>query len=772
MEIQNINSLIHAFETGVNLFLGAGFSTKAHDYCGRELPLATALLEELQLKFNKKINDLPKLCTILNTSHKAELKEYLTNRYKVLSYEKWYENINLLNIKGIYTTNIDDLVPTIVAKSNSTRYINDMSVNGESMDTNRINYLPLHGSVLHPERPYIFDVASLANIYRQVPRMWNYLSNATEKFPTVFIGYSFNDSSVIQALTSQPSFENAKQEKWILLRNPSDDELEYFKAMDFSIIKGDTEEFLKNISILLSSSSIEKQKNDVNHIEKLLGKNIVPKDGRNLPSRPIVRFFRGEPPMWNDIIGNNIYKLSYYKDIQDSVYEKGKNTLIIGAPVTGKTTLGMQIAYNIKFDGIKLIFNDLTISRAQYVAKILNSAKALIFIENFTDDIEAVLYLSQIPSVKIVGIDRSSYFSAVSHKFDQELFRIVSISELTDLDFQKVFESLPAEVKSGEVRKERSSKYIQDSIYEFVIRNIKGQRIEARYNTVMKDLEKDYPSEAEFLVLCAYMHQSRVPLSMEVAISYFSGEYDYREVYKIKNQLQDSLVEFSSDELLDDNIDYYYPRSYYTAESILKGASIRLVKMVMQKVIDNVPTIQIFNYKTFRRYAFDKTLVQRAFIDWKEGKNFYEQAFLYDNNNPYILQQGALYLASKDKYKEAFNWIDRAITMTNDKYFSIRNSHAIILFDANYDALPSNKAEEQLDESMEILHRCYNNDNRKIFHAVVYAKQAIRYFNKVNEEKTINYLRQAKDWITEELKHNHWSYELKDIKRELDNYTF
>lgn len=772
MEIQNKNSLIHAFETGVNLFLGAGFSIKARDISGRELPLASALLKELQLKFNKKTNDLPKLCTILNTSHKSELQEYLTNRYRVSNYEKWYENINLLNIKGVYTTNIDNLVPKIIAKSSKTRYINDMSVNGESMDENKINYLALHGCVLHPDKPYIFDVASLANIYSQVPRLWSYLSNATEKFPTIFIGYSFNDTSVIQALTSQPSFENAKQEKWILLRNPSDEELEYFQAMDFSIIKGDTEEFLKDIPILLNNGGIDKQKDNVDQIEKLLGRNIVPKDGRNLPSRPIVRFFRGEPPMWNDIIGNNIYKLSYYKDIQDSVYEKGKNTLIIGAPVTGKTTLSMQVAYNIKYDGIKLIFNDLTISRAQYVEKILNGAKALIFIENFTDDIEAILYLSQIPSIKVVGIDRSTYFSSVSHKFDQDLFRIISISELTDLDFQKVFESLPAEVKFGEVRKERSSKYIQDSIYEFVIRNIKGQRIEIRYNAVMKDLEKDYPSEAEFLVLCAYMHQSRVPLSMEVAISYFSDEYDYSDVYEIKDQLQDLLVEFSSDDLLDDNIDYYYPRSYYTAESILNSASSHLVKKVMQRMIENVPSIQIFNYKTFRKYAFDKTVVQRAFRDWTEGKKFYEQVFLYDNKNPYVLQQGALYLASKYRYKEAFNWIDRAITMTNDKYFSIRNSHAIILFDANYDALPSIQAEEQLDESMEILHRCYNNDNRKIFHAVVYAKQAIRYFNKINEDKTINYLRHAQDWIAEELKHNHWSYELKDIKKKLDNYTF
>ena len=69
--------------------------------------------------------------------------------------------------------------------------------------------------------------------------------------------------------------------------------------------------------------------------------------------------------------------------------------------------------------------------------------------------------------------------------------------------------------------------------------------------------------------------------------------------------------------------------------------------------------------------------------------------------------------------------------------------------------------EKQLDKSMEILHKCYTDDSRKIFHAIVYADQAERYYMKTNCSKTIKYLQQARIWLKEESSNNQWNYELK-----------
>lgn len=764
MEIKNKNSLIHAMKTGINVFVGAGFSLYAYDKKKQNLPSGNGLADELKSMFNVKASSLSMISTILQRKAKTEFKAFLTERFSVDSYESFYNNLNLVNVKSYFTTNIDNLIPKIVSAENSKRFINDLLVNGENADANRINYLPLHGCVENPENEYVFDVQSLATTFGNNSRIWSYLSNACEKNPTIFLGYSYSDNSVIQALSSYRTFENAQKEKWILLYNPTDDQIEFYEALDFTIIKGEIKEFLELLPNILDNEELSGKKNEEEEIRDIFKSNLVPLDNRNQVSRPIIDFFRGQVPIWSDILSNKIYRVSYYKQIQDSIYNQNRQTIVIGAPVSGKTTLAMLLAYNVQFEGVKLMYSGLTLSKVDFILKILGNLKALIFVENFTDNIEAFLKLSQAKNITVVGVDRSQFYSTVSHMLTPQMFDIINVTELSDNDIQGVFNSVPVEIKASSMKTKRKSKdiYAADSIYEFVIRNIKGQNIVERYKKIIHDLEHDDSDLMEFLLLCAYMHKCRVPLSIEVAYSYFSDIYNYQYVLEMKDELEDMLSEFEgSNDLLDSSIEYYYPRTYFIAEAILKYSSPLLLKKIMSKVIDNVPKYLIYNFKTFRKFAFDSLLTAKAFVDWKDGMDFYKSAYLYDNENPYVLQQGALFLSKKKQYQEAFKWIDKAINSTNDKYFSIRNSHAIILFDANYELELNNMVEEQLDRSMEILHKCYHDDSRKIFHAIVYADQAERYFIKANSEKTINYLQQAKKWLKEESSNNSWNYELK-----------
>lgn len=751
-------------KTGINVFVGAGFSLYAYDKKKQKLPSGNGLADELKSMFNVKASSLSMISTILQRKAKAEFKAFLTERFSVDSYDSFYDNLNLVNVKSYFTTNIDNLIPKIVSSDNSKRFINDLLVNGENADANRINYLPLHGCVENPENEYVFDVQSLATTFGNNTRIWSYLSNACEKNPTIFLGYSYSDSSVIQALSSYRTFENAQKEKWILLYNPTDDQIEFYEALDFTIIKGEIKEFLELLPNILDNEELSGKKNEEEEIRDILKNNLVPLDNRNQVSRPIIDFFRGQVPIWSDILSNKIYRVSYYKQIQDSIYNQNRQTIVIGAPVSGKTTLAMLLAYNVQFEGVKLMYSGLTLSKVDFILKILGILKALIFVENFTDNIEAFLKLSQAKNITVVGVDRSQFYSTVSHMLTPQMFDIINVTELSDNDIQGVFNSVPVEIKASSMKTKRKSKdiYAADSIYEFVIRNIKGQNIVERYKKIIHDLEHDDSNLMEFLLLCAYMHKCRVPLSIEVAYSYFSDIYNYQDVLEMKDELEDMLSEFEgSNDLLDSSIEYYYPRTYFIAEAILKYSSPLLLKRIMSKVIDNVPKYLIYNFKTFRKFAFDSLLTTKAFGDWKDGMDFYKSAYLYDNENPYVLQQGALFLSKKKQYQEAFKWIDKAINSTNNKYFSIRNSHAIILFDANYELELNNMVEEQLDRSMEILHKCYHDDSRKIFHAIVYADQAERYFIKANSVKTINYLQQAKKWLKEESSNNSWNYELK-----------
>lgn len=121
----------------------------------------------------------------------------------------------------------------------------------------------------------------------------------------------------------------------------------------------------------------------------------------------------------------------------------------------------------------------------------------------------------------------------------------------------------------------------------------------------------------------------------------------------------------------------------------------------------------------------------------------------------------------KKQYANAFAWIDKAMSMTDDKYFSIRNSHAVILFSANINK-EDDSVRSQLDKSMDILEKCMTADARKRFHAYTYARQAIKYHARFFDEKSAHYLKISRHWLQNVLSKNSWDDESRDLLRDVD----
>ena len=765
VSIEHQNTLEHAFKNGINLFVGAGFSTLAKDTSGKFLPVGEQLGKELASYFKKDSRySLPQICTILESSSQKEYHDYLISRFTVGFVDPLYFNITRLNVKSIYTTNIDDLIVKIY-KDRNDRFLNSQYEEGPSTDSRAVNYLALHGSVVSYPFRFVFDINSLATIYNDVPRIWNCLAREIEMRPTVFIGYGFNDSSVIQAITSQQRFQNIRKDIWVVLRTEDRQYADLYQSMGFKIIIADLVDFLK---FLGDFEGFDKCSDIKDERTSLLKEYMIPHTIQELSSqRAISEFYGGSAPRWSDILSNLLYRTHYYSVILNCIYDKKKkNVAIIGAPVTGKTTLMMQVAKDVHDMGLKLFFTSLTEQRAEYIAKLIDKDRAVLFVDNLYDSIDALSILDK-PNIKIVCTERSHNYNIISHLIDEESFSIVNVTSLNDMDLQGIYNYLPDSIRSAYLKKETElSLYGKDSIFEFVIRNVSVQNIRDRYKSALKKLEADDRDLAEFLALCAYSHSCHIPLSFEMAYDYFDG-FDYNDIFFLKEDANGIIKDYiPNDELDYEDMDYYYPRSTYIAEVILDACSSSLLKDVLSTFISNIPSIRVCNYKVFRKYAFDKVKALRAFENWKDGKDFYEKAFLYDRKNPYVLQQGALYLAQKKQFEEAFVWIERARNMTDDKYFSIRNSHAIILFNANIEKNGADVRAE-LDRSMSILEKCMNSDSRKRFHANVYGSQAIKYYKRFKDEKARQYLLQAVDWLNKEIDHSVWDVETRRIRDEI-----
>jgi hypothetical protein len=113
-----------------------------------------------------------------------------------------------------------------------------VAVNGPAFaDRTAVDYVALHGSILY-DKPFRFDPMDLSSAFSSDGDLWHMLTEAIQRFPTIFCGYGLNDPGVLQALSPTTVLNRQHEPKWILLRDPSDAEKDYFRASDFHLIPG------------------------------------------------------------------------------------------------------------------------------------------------------------------------------------------------------------------------------------------------------------------------------------------------------------------------------------------------------------------------------------------------------------------------------------------------------------------------------------------------------------------------------------------------------
>jgi hypothetical protein len=113
MEIEYEHIFESALGQGINLFVGSGFSTLARDSEDRPMPTGTELQAELIGEFGLSHTSgltLPQIATILEVSRKDRFYSFLKNRFTVAEFDSRYSCLDSVNIKTIFTTNIDDLI--------------------------------------------------------------------------------------------------------------------------------------------------------------------------------------------------------------------------------------------------------------------------------------------------------------------------------------------------------------------------------------------------------------------------------------------------------------------------------------------------------------------------------------------------------------------------------------------------------------------------------------------------------------------------------------
>lgn len=768
MKIELENSFENSLKEGVNLFLGAGFSILASDIDQKRIPLGNELCKELIEHFScPPINDLSKLCTIIRSQNSDKLDKFLRKRFDVKDFDKIYLEILKINAQRIFTTNIDNLSTKIFEKSKN-KYLKNIFLEGMCFGDNKcVEYIPLHGTVEDPDSQLLFNKQEVSSSFRTVRNGWASLTNAASQFPSIFLGYSLEDVGAIESLFGDQNQLKTQKNKWILLYEPNEGTKAYFKALGFNIIVGNIKDFLEKLKTFQNLSQQKKHIESSDSLEQIFPQAKIKKSKSTGRVRSIDEFYLGSPPIWSDIQSNRIATTSHLAKIIDLV-ESGKNLIVTGIPASGKTTLKLQLASKLKESKRIFMFENLSENKAKIITYEVKSS-TVVLVDNYTTNLDAFLLLNQNKNIILVGFDRYFYVDMSSHFISNEEFNFYDVSDLSERDIQSIYESIPLTLRQPSLTKNR--KYGEHpSIFEIVNYNIKATDISKRYGDILKELNEDDPDLLDLLLMACYLHSCRTPLSFEVASSFLNNNFDYDEVIEMINSLKGLLNEaMYGIQTYEFNQDYYEPRSQILAETIIEQANHTYFARMYITFHEQVPKHQIPDFNSFKRRAYDSFYTTKAFKKWEEGEEFYDTVH-YRDNSPFLLQQCAIFLMKKNRFYEAAIKIDKAIQSSHKRFFSIENTHAIILFKANINSRESDpNIRTTLDKSMDILKKCYMEDKRKTYHAITFAEQSIAYYSKFPDKSSLEYLSLAKEWLRSIQIERKWNRKARKLREEINN---
>lgn len=723
--------------TGINLFTGAGFSCLP-DEEGRCLPTADELCPEICKKFGLSYeifgNDLEAICALANED---ELDIFLREKFRVDKINQKYLILNKINLLSYVTTNIDNIIHLAV-ESDSRYYLKSLTYYGAvRKDQSELCFIPLHGEVMNKENKLYFGKFDLAIVDQANNDLFQEVAIKLRNKPILFCGYGFHDSGVLK--TVQKLLTYGPQDIWIQCLPDSEKQIKLFQSLGCNIILGDTEQLLDRINELAVA---ERKDIDEVKISKQLKRYFIPTINQ-VPAVPAKDFYIKGMTQWYSVLTKQAVELDIVNDVYNA-HLQSKNVILIGTDFSGKTTALMQLALKINSPN-KMYVENLTIEKSNFILKNLRGTTAVVFVDNCEEDLLAYKLLAEAHNISTIATSTDYTFEASKHLLGSLTVKQIYIDDLTQDQARRFYNCIDSSIRRT-VFKYKDNENEKFSVLEMMLKNISNSMGKNRVRQLLEKVLQRNKSAFETVALTSYLSGNNSALSTDILYSYFDCN-TYEDIKRYVNEANGLLRELdvSVDACLDDQ-DYYDIRSklflYHSRKIFGEVKKLRNAYAgVIRKFLDKVSTFKIYQYHLFKRSAYDAKLYYTLFGE--KANKIYAELYEYDKN-PYTLQQWALCKAYLKQFKEAFADIDQALRQRPDN-FSIKNTSAIILFEANRDEKNS-MGKQKRNEAMQILEQCYYNDKRKAYHANRFAEFAIDIFEMDGDYQ---YIRKARLWLDE-----------------------
>lgn len=737
IKIKHAELFKEKLRSGINVFTGAGFSCLPNA-SGYSLPTAKELCTEICSAFSLPDEFSDDLEALSALAPKQQLQDLLRKKFTIIEYNDSYDVLNKINMLSYITTNIDNIIHQVT--DNSRRYfLKSITYYGSTKNANNeLTYIPLHGDVTNPNSLLYFGKFDLANVDKANTDLFKLMHSKLLERPTIFWGYGFHDSGVLKTISKLLEF--SPHDVWVQCLPSNTKGISLFKAKGCNIIEANTQELFDWIDAELD----ELPRDNAALVEKKELKPYFIPTINQVEAIQVDEYYQKGNTHWHPILANGSYELPIVNDLYELAL-RNKNVILTGGKFTGKTTILMQLALKVESTN-KLFVEKLTPENARFIVSQIGNTETWLFYHDCAEDIESFTVFARTPNFRVIGIAEEYLFESTRHLLEGISYKLCEIDELKEQQAQLLFERIPPFIRMNNKLKYKELPSEKFSMLEMISKNVREVQTKDIVWKMLTHLYKHDLKAFDAVSLATYLSNNGSALSIDIMFPYFSIN-SYEEANAIIMQAKNLLNQFNF-ELNKDEIDqdYFILRSKLFALHANKIlVSDRLLKQRYSEVIKrftlDVSPYRIFRYDIFQRRAHDSDLFYNLFGN--RANEIYNYLYEYDNN-PYTLQQWALCRLKLGEYHQAFIDIDKALGQ-RPYNFSMKNSRAIILFEANKNQ-GTPLAVEKMKEAMDILRLCYNNDKRKSYHAQKYAEFAIVL---ADQHSVREYLDEAMKWIIE-----------------------
>jgi hypothetical protein len=368
------------------LFLGAGVNVGCEmGNPPQPAPLGNQLAEELSTYFfpdeEFKNDSLRSISTnIQNIEGDEKLRKFLIKRLHPVQVSKALQKIPCIRWDSIYTVNIDYAIETSYSLTeNKVQSLvpivlpDDPSISDREVE---VPYFKLHGCLMKPESNIIFSHRDYTQAREKNLRLFANLTVKLCESCLLFIGFGFEDSDFHDLWQNVKDYGGATSRlkpTFLVKPNPSPSFVKSMKTEGVTVIDSDSNLFLPwlkanldKVPVSIKDKIIERSSAIINWAREKLSVELPPaladairKNCEIISELPIpVRlpmnstFLIGSYPYWDDIQNNLPIKREIQEDIIEDITNwlhsnKPRISLLLGAAGYGKSTISIQIAYDI-----------------------------------------------------------------------------------------------------------------------------------------------------------------------------------------------------------------------------------------------------------------------------------------------------------------------------------------------------------------------------------------------------------------------------------------